>query len=316
MSGTYRPSRPPVVLIANDQDWASRSLESVLGARGYAVLRAGTRSDALKLARVAHPDGYILHAGIPDGGGIELCAQLRQDSKFPLNVPIVITTTAATSRSERLAAYAAGAWELCSEPLDTEVLLLKLDTYVQAKLAADRVRDESLVDEETGMYNARGLARRAREIGSDAVRRRAALACVAFVSEREHENGSEEDDRAHAELVRDVCRQHARGSDAIGRLGPNEYAIIASSAGEKDAARIVERLRDSFSRATLDSRGRENRLRFLASVAAVGNLAEVPTDGVELLYNAAATLRESRNSIAGASESTAGDLSEKSMLSR
>jgi PleD family two-component response regulator len=304
MSGMHRPSRPPVVLIANDQDWASRSLESILAPRGYAVLRANTAQNALKLVRVTSPDAFILDGGISDGGGINLCAQLRRDSKLPLNAPIFITTTAASSRAERLAAYSAGAWELCSEPLDSEVLIRKLDTYVQAKLAADRTRDESLVDEETGLYNARGLARRAREMGSDAVRRRAALACVAFASETDLDP-TVDGDRGIAELVRDVCRREARGSDVVGRLGPNEYAILAYAAGEEGAERLVARLREGLSGVALRSGGREQRLRFQAAIAAVSNLADVPTDAVDLLYNAAASLREARNSAAHPSQAFA-----------
>jgi PleD family two-component response regulator len=265
------------------------------------VLRANTAHNAQKLARVASPDAFILDAGIPDGGGINLCAQLRRYSKLPLNAPIFITTNAAPSRAERIAAHSAGAWELCSEPLDSEVLLHKLNTYVQAKLAADRIRDESLVDEETGLYNARGLARRAREMGSDAVRRRAALACVAFASETGLEPGDPDQDRGIAELVRDVCRQEARGSDVVGRLAPNEFAIIAYATGEQGAGRLVARLQEALSRVALRSGGRDLRLRFQATIAAVSNLADVPTDGVDLLYDAAASLREARNNAALAS---------------
>ena len=39
--------RPPLVLIANDQEWSARSLESILAPNGYAVLRAYTGIQAL-----------------------------------------------------------------------------------------------------------------------------------------------------------------------------------------------------------------------------------------------------------------------------
>ena len=32
----------PLVLIANDQEWSARSLESILGPNGYSVVRAYT----------------------------------------------------------------------------------------------------------------------------------------------------------------------------------------------------------------------------------------------------------------------------------
>ena len=44
-------SAPPLVLLANDQEWSSRSLESVLGPRGFATVRAFTGRQALELVR-------------------------------------------------------------------------------------------------------------------------------------------------------------------------------------------------------------------------------------------------------------------------
>jgi len=295
MSAPNRRSRPPLVLIANDQEWSARSVESVLGPRGYAALRVATSQRTLELARIAQPDAIILDMGLPDLGGRVVCERLRQDVHIPLNVPIVLTTSAVASRSEKLEALSAGAWEICSEPLDVEVLLLKLDAFVQAKLAADRIREETLVDEETGLYNARGLARRARELGGEAIRRNDAIACVAFSTEPESsgaELDSAESSRIIAETVSRVCQCSARLSDAIGRVGPNEFAIIAPGTTEEGAERIVARLRDSFD--SLRIAEPERRLRFSASVAGVANMAASAVDTMELLYRATTSLRQTR----------------------
>ena len=297
MPVSNRRSRPPLVLIANDQDWSARSLESVLGPRGYAALRVATSDRTLELARIAQPDAIILDMALPDLGGRVVCERLRQDPHLPLNVPIICTTSAIGSRSERLDAYAAGAWELCAEPLDAEVLLLKLDAFVQAKLASDRIREETLVDDETGLYNARGLARRAREIGGEAIRRSDAVACVVFSAEREtpsNEADTTDSDREIAETMGRLCQGNARLSDAVGRLSPYEYAIIAPGTGEEGAERIVARLRDSFESARSRLNDREHRFRLSASVAAVTNLAESSVDAMELLFRAATSLRQTR----------------------
>lgn len=306
MSASNRRSRPPLVLIANDQEWSARSLESVLGPHGYAALRVTTSDRALELAPITQPDAIILDMGLPELGGRAVCERLRQDSRIALNVPIILTTAAVASRTERLDAYAAGAWELCAEPLDVEVLLLKLDAFVQAKLAADRIREETLVDDETGLYNARGLARRAREIGGEAVRRSDALACVAFstVPEPMSAIGTPTGDREIAETVSRVCQLSARLSDAVGRIGPNEYAIIAPGAGEDGAERIVSRLRASLESTPFRIQEREQRLKIATSVAAVTNLAESAVDAMELLYRATTSLRQTREPHTSASEST------------
>jgi diguanylate cyclase (GGDEF)-like protein len=194
-----------------------------------------------------------------------------------------------------LDAYAAGAWELCAEPFDVEVLLLKLDAFVRGKLAADRIREETLVDEETGLYNARGLARRAREIGGEAIRRSDALACVAFspVDDTDASVGMDGDPEV-AEAISRICQCSARLSDAVGRIGPNEYAIIAPGAAEDGAERIVARLRESFESVPVLINEHEHRLRLATSVAAVTNLAESAVDAMELLYRATTSLRQAR----------------------
>ena len=295
MSASNRRSRPPLILIASDQEWSARSLESVLGPHGYAALRATTSQRALELARITEPDAIIIDMGLPDLGGRAVCELLRQDARMPLNVPIILTTSAVASRSERLDAYAAGAWELCAEPFDVEVLLLKLDAFVQAKLAADRIREETLVDEETGLYNARGLARRAREIGGEAIRRSDALACVAFSPLGDADLAVAVDaDREIAETISRICQCSARLSDAVGRIGPNEYAIIAPGAAEEGAERIVARLRDSLESVPVRIHEQDHRFRLAASVAAVSNLAESAVDAMELLYRATTTLRQVR----------------------
>src|SRR5207249_5231681 len=48
--------RPPLVLIVSNQEWSSRSLETILAPNGYAVLRAYTAASAMARARGAQPD--------------------------------------------------------------------------------------------------------------------------------------------------------------------------------------------------------------------------------------------------------------------
>jgi len=53
---TPRATRPLLVLIANDQEWSARSLETILGPHGYAVLRTYNARQTLDLARRVRPD--------------------------------------------------------------------------------------------------------------------------------------------------------------------------------------------------------------------------------------------------------------------
>ena len=296
MANREKAPVPPLVLIANDQEWSARSLESILGPNGYSVVRAYTGQQALDRARTAHPDLIILDAQMPDMHGFEVCRSLRSDPRFSATTPIIITTSGPSGRTQRLEAYRAGAWEFLGQPLDGEALLLKLRTFIQSKIEVDTLREESLLDQPTGLYNMRGLARRAREIGSEAFRRHEALACVVLTPEAEGTDGdpTEEETQRITERMGQVFRQSGRSSDAIGRLGPHEFAVIAPATGPDGAERLVERLGDSIEAAPIPVRGGDRRVRIRAGYCAVPDFADSPIDAVEILLRATTALRDLR----------------------
>lgn len=290
-----RELSPPLVLLASDQEWSTRSLESVLGPHGFASVRAYTGRQALDLARRTHPDVVIVDAGMPDIPGIELCQRLRDDPELPPSTPIVMTTAGPASRTQRLDAYRAGVWEFLSQPVDAEALLLKLDAFVRAKREIDRSREESLLDDSTGLYNVRGLARRAREMGAEASRRRAPLACVAVTVAAPEEEREELDARV-AEALAELCRRTARSSDAVGRLARSEFAIIAPATDAAGAIRLAERLREGASRTPFADHRIGGRYEVQAGYCAYSDFAQAPVDAVELMLRAASALRHVRSS--------------------
>ena len=285
-----RELSPPLVLLASDQEWSTRSLESVLGPHGFASVRAYTGRQALELIRRTQPDVVIIDSGMPDIPGVDLCLQLRNDPEFPSSTPVIMTTAGPASRSQRLDAYRVGVWEYLSLPVDAEALILKLSAFVRAKREIDRSREESLLDDATGLYNGRGLARRARELGADASRRHAALACVAITA-LGTEGGDELDPRL-AEEIGELCRRTARSSDAIGRLGKTDFAILAPATDAAGAIRLAERLREG---AALSLSGNEPH-EIRAGYCAYQDFSTSPVDAVELLLRAATALRHARAS--------------------
>jgi PleD family two-component response regulator len=288
MANRETASAAPLVLIANDQEWSARSLESILGPNGYSVVRAYTGQQALERARASQPDIIILDAQMPDMHGFEVCRALRSDPRFSSTTPIVITTSGPSGRTQRLEAYRCGAWEFLGQPLDGEALLLKLGTFLESKRQVDILREENLLDSGTGLYNMRGLARRAREIGADALRRREALACVVFAPETEMESDEEapgEELLRLSDQVGTVFREVGRGSDAIGRLGATEFAVIAPATGPDGALRLVSRLGAAVEATRIPVRGGERS-------CAVPDFAEASVDAVELLLRATTALRD------------------------
>ena len=287
MSDRESAARSPLVLIANDQEWSARSLESILVPNGYTVIRAYTGQQALDRALSARPDLVILDAQMPDLHGIEVCRRLREDSRFSAVTPILITTAGPSGRVQRLDAYRAGAWEFLGQPLDGESLLLKLGTYLAAKRDADRMRDESLLDQETGLYNMRGLSRRAREIGSEVYRRRQPLACLVLAAEPANADVPTLQ-RLTGQLGR-LLRDRGRSSDAIGRLGDGEFGVIAPATEGNGALRFFERIQQSLRLNPVEG---PPHLVLQAGYSVVPDFGIAEIDAVELLLRATTALRE------------------------
>jgi DNA-binding response OmpR family regulator len=281
--------QPSVLLIATEGEWAGRSLESVLVSHGYAVMRAQDGHSALAWARRARPDAVILDESLPGIGGIEVCRLLRDDPMFDPATPIIITASAPASRSIRMAAYSAGAWEFCTQPLDTETLFLELDTFIRAKRAIESAREQSLVDATTGVLTPLGMERWAAQLAARALRNHEALACVALMPSRPSFEPETEDLAESVAVFIEASRAHMRRSDIIGRMSDGRLALLAPDTDGVGVLRLVQRLRtalDVAAKARPGSRSSE----FRAGYCAVDDFSTAPVEPFELMRRAASAL--------------------------
>ncbi len=297
------PSRPPLALIANDQEWSIRSLESILAPNGYAILRAYNGQQATELALETAPDVIILDADFSDMPGVDVCSTLRNDPRISPCSPILITTAGRWTRDQRLEALSAGAWDFLSLPLDAEELLLRLGVYMKIKTEADRTREESLVDPITGFYNLKGLMRRARELGTDALRHERPLACVAIAPDLSGEVSLERQADSAAlwaavNRVAEVFRSASRVSDVIGRVRLGEFVIIAPGTDEEGARKLAQRMVGMAEMLESADEGAPS-LTLLAGYDAVENMREAGTQPGALLAGATTALRQSQGEPGG-----------------
>lgn len=237
----------PLVLLIDDQEWTSRSIESILRPKGHVVLKAYTGQQALDLVQKVSPDALVVDVHLPDIDGIDLVRQLRTSSNIQSMTPILMITGGSVGRAERLEALGAGAWDILTHPVDPNELILRLETFIRAKQESDRIRDEGLTDPSTGFYNARGLLRRAKEIGADAVRFERPLTCIAFGPESFGQGGGgKEDDESVLEAISNqvaaALRSVTRISDTVGRLGPGEFVVVAPGTDRGGAVRLADRV--------------------------------------------------------------------------
>ena len=246
-AGSPLPS--PLILLAYRDEVFARALESVLTQGGYRVAQVDSEPDVLPQVRRRRPDGIILDIRLSDPHGVQLCRALRADPAVSMATPIILMTRGPVTRAQQHDALRAGAWELRGDPLDTEDLLLRLAPYVQARREIDRQGTEGLVDRASGLYNAVGMVRRSEELAALTARQGLALACAVFRPADESQNGDNGDRLAMA------FKQAGRISDAIGRVGPTEFAVFAPATDGPAAARLVARLATAVGRAFTGASG-------------------------------------------------------------
>lgn len=247
MTDTPEVAGTPLVLLVNDEEWTARSLKSILEPNGYAVLLAYTGEQALDLAEKVTPDVFFVDLGLPDMDGEEVARRLRQTRSARPSTPFVFVSSSAVDRERRLACLRAGAWHVLQPPFDPDEFLVRLRTFVDAKQDVDRALEQTHLDPVTGFYNVQGLMRRVGEIAADATRTRRSVACVVLGPSRPDRtvelSGLPED---ATERLANVLLSTTRLSDAIARIGENEFVIVAPGTDPGGATRLAERLLEAM----------------------------------------------------------------------
>jgi diguanylate cyclase (GGDEF)-like protein len=281
----------PLVLIASDGEWLGRSLESVLESSGYAVVRTQGGQRALELARRLRPDALVLDQDLGGMTGVSVCQALRDDPLFDHSAPIFVTAPAPAAEHVRSRAYIAGAWDYCSQPIDVELLLLKLHNYVRAKRELEAARSKLMVDPVTGLYSEHGLGRWANTLGALARRQREGFACVAVQPAAgtgpDHSKNSVELDMI--KRVAELCQNNSRTSDVVGHLGGSRFAILAPNTDNTGVLGLVERLRRAL-RASQASAGGRAEWDLSIGYAAVQDLGDGNVNAADLMGRAQAAL--------------------------
>ncbi|MCD6385062.1 GGDEF domain-containing protein [Candidatus Sumerlaeota bacterium] len=124
-----------------------------------------------------------------------------------------------------------------------------LQDITERKRAEEELRALTYIDELTGVYNRRGFFSLARQQLKMAERmKREILLLFADFDNLKGINdtfGHPEGDKALIEIA-DILRETSRGSDIIGRIGGDEFAVLAIGASEEGTEVIIDRLQKNL----------------------------------------------------------------------
>ncbi len=277
------------ILIAEDDPISSRVLATTLVQWGHEVVVTRNGMEAWEaLQGEEAPRLAILDWMMPGMDGLEVCRKIRSD--IP-DVPIYLILLTAMNRQENIVeGLEAGADDYLTKPFDRNELRVRLKAgarivelqsnlatrveelekaIVERQRAEEALRNLTMTDELTGLYNIRGFftlaehhTRIARRLGHSSLLVYADMDGLKQINDTfGHNEGSE----AIAKIAQ-ILRQTFRDSDIIARLGGDEFAVLAPDVSAEVIYKLTGRLRENL---RIYNEGRHHPYLLSLSVGAV-----------------------------------------------
>jgi diguanylate cyclase (GGDEF)-like protein len=202
---------------------------------------------------------------MPACNGRDLAKLIRQVPDY-VGLPIVFLSSE-TDRKKQFSAMRVGAEGFLTKPVIPE------DLVAAVAIRAERMRTlRSLMarDSLTGLYNHTTTTQLLASTIASAKRENGSLCFVMIDIDRfksvNDTHGHPVGDQVILALSR-VLQQRLRNSDIVGRYGGEEFAIILADVAVDRAAKLVNELREDFSRVVFHSSSGEFHCTFSAGIA-------------------------------------------------
>jgi diguanylate cyclase (GGDEF)-like protein len=257
------------VLIAEDDPVSSLVLKKTLTKWGHTVVATTNGAEAWQeLQEEDAPRVAILDWLMPGMGGPELCRKIRKEPNT--SASYIILLTALNRKENLLEGLEAGADDYITKPFDSHELRVRLQAGMrivelqssltkrvqeletaigERKKAEEALRQLTLTDELTGLYNYRGFSTlAAHQLKSNRRAKESSVLIYADMDGLKQIN----DTFGHAEgslaivNVAQLLRQTFRESDIVGRLGGDEFAILAQEITPNALDTMLRRLRENL----------------------------------------------------------------------
>lgn len=129
------------IVVIEDEADISRILKDYLYVQGYDVHIAANGADGRRLVQELVPDFIILDIMLPDGSGIELCRELREESSAP-----ILILSARGSDTDKVLGLGFGADDYMTKPFSLSELVARIQAHLrrnERQLAAGSAQSSS-----------------------------------------------------------------------------------------------------------------------------------------------------------------------------
>jgi diguanylate cyclase (GGDEF)-like protein len=234
-----------------------------------------TVSEPMKLLEVLsdfNPDLILMDLYLPDCNGIELTKVIRQMDGF-LSTPVVYLATENDFNTQSEAKGLRGD-DFLLKPLEPAHLISAITSRVTR---ARSLRSLVIHDGLTGLLNHTGIKE---ELAREVVRSGRlntplsfAMVDIDFIKKINDMYGNSAGDRVIKSLAR-LLKQRLRETDIVGRYGGEEFAVIMNDTDAVSAAKVIDEIRNVFSRLLHLSQDEEFSANFSCGIADLAHFSD------------------------------------------
>ena len=116
----------PLILIVEDDEDLAKLNARLLMRQGYSALIAYCAADAREIVKDNEPDLFILDIALPDGDGLTLCNEFREDSDAP-----VLFLTGKSSLNDKVSGLDAGGDYYLTKPHDNKEFIAVVQSLLR-----------------------------------------------------------------------------------------------------------------------------------------------------------------------------------------
>lgn len=267
------------ILIVDDNIDMRETLDDILSEDGYKITGVGTLNLGKEELEKKFYNIALIDLKLPDGSGLELLKEIKEKNKETL----AIIFTGFASLESSVYALNEGAFAYVQKPLNVDELKIAIKKALEMqkltvdnKNLVDRLKELSLKDPHTELYNYRYLMER---LESEVKRARryifplsVLMLDIDYFKSINDVYGHQCGDIILKELAQ-CLKDNARNVDIVTRYGGEEFVIVLPDTNKNGAIMFGEQLLDAIGKHLFDPEG--NKIKLKVSMG----IASFPEDG-------------------------------------
>lgn len=255
---------PYRVMIVDDSTILTEYYSTVLEQAGLKVCAVNDPFQVMEPLQEFAPDLILIDIYMPGCNGMELAKVIRQLDAY-VSIPIVFLS-AETDINQQLLALSIGGDDFLTKPIQPQHLV---SSIISRAHRSQLLRSFMVRDSLTGLLNHTAIKD---QLSHEVIRAKRqgtpmsfAMVDIDHFKQVNDTYGHPVGDRVIKSLSR-LLKQRLRENDIVGRYGGEEFAVILIDTDEKAAVRVLDSIREDFSKLRHLTEGMEFQVTFSCGV--------------------------------------------------